>query len=154
VLHRAPRACAHEPALTARFARAPASSTARPQTETLRQLYFSHAEVVALREQLAERDVIIGTLRAEAELAGRREASALQIAEKARQATQRVREEEEERFEVRGPALHPHLTSWWRHDSAPFSEKPLRDASPSLPSPHTTPMMLHTLRDPRPHTHH
>ena len=46
---------------------------ARPQTETLCALYFSHAETVLLREQISERDVLIAELSTETERAVRRE---------------------------------------------------------------------------------
>ena len=68
--------------------------TARPQTETLRHLYFTHAELVAVREQLAARDALISELQTEAERAARREANAVRLAEEAQQATQRVRDDE------------------------------------------------------------
>jgi hypothetical protein len=79
--------------------------TPRPQIETLRQLYYSHAEVVALREQISERDTLIAELQTEAARAAKREEHAVRLASEARAATERVRADEEERVQVR--AAHP-----------------------------------------------
>lgn len=55
-----------------------------PQKETLRALYLSHSRVVALREQLDDRDTLIRELRALVERTARREAAALRMLEEAR----------------------------------------------------------------------
>lgn len=67
---------------------------AQPLLETRRHLYVEHAKVVALSEQLSARDTLITELQQEAERARRRELSACKIAEDARAAVQRVRDDE------------------------------------------------------------
>lgn len=73
---------------------------ALPQKQTLQALYLSHAEVIALREQLSEKDALIKRLQREMQRAVRREAYIAQLLEEAGRDVEKAVRDGEEKVQV------------------------------------------------------